>query len=685
MGSRLLAWWGIALLVALAAPLVVVGDGPPENGRGPGGPGPLQPWCSLYEGDGVSSPSTEGWTVRPFGNTIAGAVSDGATVAIVDDSALSNGAWVQRYMDFVPPFNISVRGRYDLATPRTGGVGLMYVFTGTHAITARITPTTITVGSVPVLVVPGTRGWYNITFEARAILDVDVYMNGVFAGNVEMVPSDSIIFDQVRNKPVIASIVTLIEETSVGMVDYIRTTMCPPTEVPAKVPDRTPPVTRDAVLADGFQAPAPVLTIAQGRVGTVWLNATVDDSGTGGSTIWSGNRTYGSLTWPGTPMTATDGAFDEVAEDVTGAINVTGLPLGTHRFCAYGRDYYGNRDLTGSCATLRIVDAPRVVAVLPLPDATRVPRTSSVAVAFSEPMSTVETEAAFSLTGPSGPVLGTVTWFAGNGTLAFSPVGFLEWGSVYTGFVAGSARDTEGTPLWPPYSWSFATELAPGDTVPPRVIATLPAPNARAVLVDTEVLVFFSEPMEPVATAAAFALTGPSGGVSGDVMWRDGGATLAFRPSTALLRDRSYTATVTNAARDVAGNALLLPVTWSFSTAPEPTTENVANWKPVIALVFAVVLQAAAILQARRMARQPAAPWAHPLIAAAVSSIAEVVTGAASMALPALAIPPWPGWGLVIDILVLAAGLAVVLLAGLEKGPDVPPSRWPPVSGRSAP
>lgn len=567
----------LALAVVVLAPGAVAAEGPSPDATGDdGGVGPLATWCSLYEGDGGSSPATEGWTVRPFGATsITGSSSGGSTVAIVSDADTSNGAWMQRFMDLQPPFNLSVRGRYDPATARTGRVGLAYGFTGTHAFRASLYPSSIRIdGIAPVLTLPATQGtWYNITFDAKAILDVDVYVDGVLVGNGEMQPTDRIIFDEPNNKAVIAALETRTDETSLAMVDYIRTTMCPPTDVPPKTPDRTAPVTRNAALDDGVQPPANDLTVRIGDVAQVWLNATVDDTASGGSTIWSANATLGTRAWPGTPMAPTDGAFDEILEGVGASIDLTAFTPGVYQYCAYGRDYYGNKDLTGSCATLRLVPRP------------------------------------------------------------------------------------------------------PGDTTPPRIVVTIPIPDSTGVRVDTDVRVYFSEAMDAGATAGAFSLSGPDGAVTGTVSWLDSGSTLVFLSSTDLRRNGTYTATVGASARDVAGNLLSQPAMWSFRVEPEPAPTSTAtqNWKPVIALLFAVLLEIAAIPMAMRMSRRPGAPWTRPLLSASVFAAGELATGVVSMGVPALAVPPLIGAGLVLDVVIFAAGMVLVLLLGLAKGKAVPP------------
>jgi hypothetical protein len=83
------------------------------------------------------------------------------------------------------------------------------------------------------------------------------------------------------------------------------------------------------------------------------LTANVDDAATGGSNIASAEYTLdGGTTW--VPMNASDGAFDEVAEDVTANV-VNDFEPGLHEICVRGTDSAGN---TGpeDCTTLVVYD-----------------------------------------------------------------------------------------------------------------------------------------------------------------------------------------------------------------------------------------------------------------------------------------------------------------------------------------
>jgi subtilisin family serine protease len=119
---------------------------------------------------------------------------------------------------------------------------------------------------------------------------------------------------------------------------------------------------------------------------------------------------------------------------------------------------------------------------------------------------------------------------------------------------------------------------APQDNAAPAVSTVSPAESATGVPASANVSVTFSEPMDQAATQGAFSLVpaGGGGAVSGSFSWS--GQTLTFDPSSNLAAGTQYTATVSTAAKDLAGNALASQKQWSFTTAsgPPPATETTA-------------------------------------------------------------------------------------------------------------
>ncbi len=90
---------------------------------------------------------------------------------------------------------------------------------------------------------------------------------------------------------------------------------------------------------------------------TIWLTALIDDTSTGGTAIGGANYTTPADNWPGTPMNPMDGTFNDTAEDVDLTIP-TPTVAGVYDYCVYGWDQVipPNYNMTGSCATLTIVD-----------------------------------------------------------------------------------------------------------------------------------------------------------------------------------------------------------------------------------------------------------------------------------------------------------------------------------------
>jgi len=107
------------------------------------------------------------------------------------------------------------------------------------------------------------------------------------------------------------------------------------------------------------------------------------------------------------------------------------------------------------------------------------------------------------------------------------------------------------------------------DTTPPSVTAQSPAPGSSNVSTGTAVAATFSEAVQPATIS--FTLTGPSGSVAGSVSYAGSTRTATFTPSAALANSTTYTARVSG-AQDLAGNAMTVAVTWSFTTIAPPDT-----------------------------------------------------------------------------------------------------------------
>ena len=213
------------------------------------------------------------------------------------------------------------------------------------------------------------------------------------------------------------------------------------------------------------------------------------------------------------------------------------------------------------------VNPPTVIFTSPANNATGVSVNAIVTATFSEPMNDATlTTSSVTLVRAGGTAVSGTVLVAGN-TVTFQPAAALPASAQYTATITTAARDAAGNPLSASYSWSFTT-AAPADATPPTVTSTSPANGATAVAIGSAVSATFTEPMaNSTLNTSSVTLVRISGGVSVSGSVVVSGNTATFMPTSALLNSTQYTATITTAAQDAAGNALAANYVWSFTTA----------------------------------------------------------------------------------------------------------------------
>ena len=114
------------------------------------------------------------------------------------------------------------------------------------------------------------------------------------------------------------------------------------------------------------------------------------------------------------------------------------------------------------------------------------------------------------------------------------------------------------------------------DTTLPTVISTAPLDGASDVNQQPAVSATFSEAIDPVTvTATTFLLqAGSNPPVSGIVSYNANTQTAELIPSTLLSASTLYTATMLTDIKDLAGNALAAPYTWTFTTGTLPCSSS---------------------------------------------------------------------------------------------------------------
>ena len=267
------------------------------------------------------------------------------------------------------------------------------------------------------------------------------------------------------------------------------------------------------------------------------LKRTSDGAPVSGSFVWYGNALIfvpNAALAPGTQYTASIS---------TAAKDLAGNPLAAAKSWQF-----------------TTTNPPSVASVYPADGATGVSLNSVAYAIFNRAMDKPTAEAAFSLkrTSDGAPVSGSFVWY-GN-ALIFVPDADLAPGTQYTASISTAAKDLAGNPLAAAKSWQFTT------TNPPSVDSVYPADGATGVSLNSVAYAIFNRAMDKPTAEAAFSLKRTSDGapVSGSFVWY--GNALIFVPDAALAAGTQYTASISTAAKDLAGNPLANPVTWSYTT-----------------------------------------------------------------------------------------------------------------------
>jgi hypothetical protein len=163
------------------------------------------------------------------------------------------------------------------------------------------------------------------------------------------------------------------------------------------------------------------------------------------------------------------------------------------------------------------------------------------------------------VTKPGGvAIMGVVTYASGAASL--KPRYALAPNTHYIATITTGAKDLAGNPMASDYVWSFDTG-ANRDTVKPTVTSTNPANGALMVPINQNVNATFSKVMNYASiNTADFFLASAAGRVVGTITYfydSFNKVTIAtFVPNANLRINTLYTATITTAARDLAGNPL---------------------------------------------------------------------------------------------------------------------------------
>jgi hypothetical protein len=294
------------------------------------------------------------------------------------------------------------------------------------------------------------------------------------------------------------------------------------------------------------------------------MNATTINMSTFTLTGTGGAAVNGTVSYAGTTAT-----FVPSAALTAGTVYTATITSGA-------QDLAGNAVMPSFAWSFTAIPSPAVISTNPGSAATNVPINQKITATFSVPMNAATVIATGTFTvavaGPGGAsVSGVVTYVPSANTATFAPAADLLTSTMYTAMISMTAASAAGIPLAKTYAWSFTTGLT-ANTTPPTVVITIPASGATDVPANQIISATFSEAMDPATITAPGTFTVAVAGVGGAAVPGTvtyAGATVTFTPSANLAANGSYTATITNAATDLSGNALAagaVPNPWSFMT-----------------------------------------------------------------------------------------------------------------------
>ncbi|HXE98097.1 MAG TPA: Ig-like domain-containing protein [Dongiaceae bacterium] len=237
---------------------------------------------------------------------------------------------------------------------------------------------------------------------------------------------------------------------------------------------------------------------------------------------------------------------------------------------------------TGAAADLT---APTVSLTSPTDTAIAVPTNRIVHIGFSEVMDTLSLNSAtitMRETVSTTNVPGTVTSVGTSATFSSNAPLFANTKYSVT-ILSGNdgVKDLAGNAMASNFVFTFTTG-AVTDTTKPTVIRTINANGATGVSINTKVGATFSEVMDAsTITSGSFTFKLNQGAIPVPGLVTYSGVDAVFTPATPLTANTTYTATITTAAKDLAGNPLAgnqaLPpaasnYVWSFTTGAAADT-----------------------------------------------------------------------------------------------------------------
>jgi uncharacterized repeat protein (TIGR01451 family) len=252
-------------------------------------------------------------------------------------------------------------------------------------------------------------------------------------------------------------------------------------------------------------------------------------------------------------------------------IVTTGITPGVEmRIIGFSYYYSNTPEVTPRYQSDLYIFPPQVTGTYPEDGAVNVSLYRPLTATFNHGMdATTIDSSSFTLTGAVGPVSGVVSYDDSTHMAIFTPDAILSENTLYTATLTTAIKDIFNIPLSDEYTWSFTSGSV--DTIPPFITGQDPAPGEMDVPLDANVVIAFSEDIDPSSLLPSnFLWVGPYGTVPYNLGYNSATFAVTLHPDFNLLPTSSYTITVLSAIEDWAGNPLAGDSTWTFTTMAEP-------------------------------------------------------------------------------------------------------------------
>lgn len=270
------------------------------------------------------------------------------------------------------------------------------------------------------------------------------------------------------------------------------------------------------------------------------------------------------------PLTnGTVGTYAQVATTLANITTYTDKTAGTGQY-AYRVTAWNAAGNTVSAPSLTASTTPKVTASSPASGATAVGTNVRPTVTFNETVTGVS-NTTFTLKQGATTVPASVTYSATTGIATLVTTAALTADKRYTLSLTTAIKSASGGSL-AASSWDFITGPSP------TVITTNPAAGATGISLGTTTTrtplsATFSEAVTGLPTSAAstpnFTLKLGTATIASKVTYNATTRMATLTPDAPLVSDRTYTLSLSNAVKDVAGNPLTTK-TWTFITGPAP-------------------------------------------------------------------------------------------------------------------